>query len=295
MKLLRISGLLLFLLSAISFAGYYGYETSRNDNVGPVIEFTGDEIVVGVEATNEELLNNVTAYDEKDGNVTDTVLVEAVSDFIGPGQRMITYAAFDSNGNVTKKERKLVYTDYKPPRFSLEKPLRFAVGDAANILRYLKVWDCIDGDLTENIKYEEPNAYFGTAEDTYQMKFQVTNSAGDTAVLPAEIEFYTPVYNSEKLIPEILLDEYLIYLKAGDTFKPEAHLKGVRINQEEYRIAEDGGAQGEPSSNATISKKSISISTNVNTRKPGIYQAEYSMTAQNGYRGATKLLIVVEE
>lgn len=268
----------MFMLSAISFAGYYGYEASRNDIVGPVIEFAGDEITVGVEVTNEELLKNVTAYDEKDGDVTDTLLIEAVSNFIGPGQRLITYAAFDSGGNVTKKERKLIYTDYKPPRFSLEQPLRFAVGDAANILKYMKVLDCIDGELTENIKYEEPDHYFGTAEDTYQIKFQVTNSAGDTAVLPAEVEFYVPFYNMEKLIPEILLDEYLIYLKVGDAFKPEAYLKGVRINQVVYSSTED-----------------ISISTNVNTGKPGVYKADYSMKAQNGYSGSTRLLVVVEE
>lgn len=295
MKLLRIAGLILFLLSAISFTGYYGYEASREDKVGPVIHFAGDELMTGVEVTKEDLLNGVTAYDERDGDVTDTVLIESVSDFIGPGQRIITYAAFDTSHNVTKKERKLIYTNYVPPRFSLEKPLRFAVGDAVNLLKYMKVWDCIDGELSENIKYEEPDAFFGAAEDTYQMKFQVTNSAGDIAVLPAEVEFYIPAYNSEKLIPEILLDEYLIYLKAGDAFKPEAYLKGVRINQEEYSIVEDARAQMNYLSGSAISRNSITISSNVNTKVPGIYKAEYSMTVQNGYRGTTKLLVVVEE
>lgn len=295
MKLLRIAGLFLFLLSAISFTGYYGYEASREDTVGPVINFAGDELITDVEVTNEELLNGVAAYDEKDGDVTDTVLIETISDFIDPGQRIITYAAFDTSNNVTKKERKLIYTNYIPPRFSLTKPLRFAVGDAVNLLKYMKVWDCIDGELSENIKYEEPDDFFGATEDTYQMKFQVTNSAGDIAVLPVDVEFYIPAYNSEKLIPEILLEEYLIYLKVGDIFKPDAYLKGVRINQEEYSIVEDSRMQMNRLSGTVISRNSILISTNVNTQEPGIYKAEYSLTAQNGYRGTTRLLVVVEE
>ncbi len=295
MKLLRIAGLSLFLLSAVTFAGYCGYEVSRNDIAGPVIEFAGEDVTVGVTVTDEELLKNVTAYDEKDGNVTDSLLIETISDFIKPGQRMITYAAFDKNSNVTKRERKLNYTDYESPRFSLEKPLRFAVGDAANILDFIKVWDCIDGDLTEKIKYEEPDYSFGTAEDSHQIKFQVTNSAGDTSILPTEVQFYIPAYNSEKLVPEILLEKYLIYLKTGETFNPEAFLKGVRINQMEYSIIADIGISIEHSTQSAIARKDISISTNVNTRKPGVYQVEYSMTAQNGYSGTTKLLVVVEE
>ncbi len=290
MKLLRIAGLSMFLLSAIAFAGYRGYEISRNDEAGPLIEFDSDEVTAGVKVTEEELLKNVTAYDEKDGDVTASLLIESISDFISSGQRIITYAAFDSNNNITKRERKLIYTDYKSPRFSLKRPLRFTVGDTANILEYMEVWDCIDGDLSENIKYEEPDYNFGTTEDTYQITFQVTNSAGDTAYLPAEIEFYY----MEKSAPEILLSKYLIYLKVGEAFHPEAYIEGVSINQKKYGIMENSILQsGRPDN--TIPRKDISISSNVNIRKPGVYQAEYSMTAQNGNRGRTKLLVVVEE
>lgn len=272
MKLLRIAGLSLFLLAAISYTGYRVYEESIIDEVVPVITDGSDSIIASVNITNEDLLRGVVAKDDKDGDVTNSLMIEAVSDFVGPGERIITYAAFDSNNNIAKQERKLVYTDYIPPRFSLSKPLRLSVGDQDHILDYLKVWDCIDGDLSDKIKFDEPDYSFGTTVDTYQIEFQVTNSAGDTAYLPTEVEFYNAAYSDNKNSPEILLKEYLIYIKKGEGFDPKSYLKG-----------------------SSIGNQNIVVSSNVNKNKPGVYNVEYSMMSQNGYSGTTKLVVVVEE
>ncbi len=295
MKLLRIAGLSLFLISALTFAGYRGYEAGQNDYLAPVIEFEGDCITAEVKVTEQELLRDVKAFDTKDGEVTDSLLIESISDFVGPGERIITYAAFDSFNNVAKRERRLIYTDYIPPKFSLLKPLRFAKGEAVDLLENLRAFDCIDGDLSENIKYDEPDYYFGTTEDAYTIEFKVTNSAGDTSSLPVEVEFYNPAYNEERFAPKLLLKDYLVYLKEGDPFDPAYYLKSVTMDEKEYGFQEDSDIGYGQISKDTISKKSVLMTSNVSMRKPGIYKVKYSMQAQNGYTGTTNLLVVVEE
>ncbi len=295
MKILRIAGLSLFLLSAVMYAGYRGYEGSHNDNIAPFIEYDEECISASVKVTKEELLRDVNAFDAKDGDVTHSLLIESISDFIGQKERIITYAAFDSGNNVAKRQRKLVYTDYLPPRFSLSKPLRFVQGETDHLLDNLKAYDCIDGDLSESIKYDEPDYDFGSIQGTYTIEFRVTNSAGDTSFLPVEVDFYNPVYNEVKYAPEILLKDYLVYLKEGGSFDPSLYLKSVTIDKKDYSFREDSNTGYGSSYGDTISKKSILMKSDVNTRKPGIYQVEYSMQAQNGYTGTTKLLVLVEE
>lgn len=190
MKLFRIAVLILFLLSTAAYVGYRGYGSRKLDAIGPEIEYHQEALQVSVTTSEEELLQGVTAFDGVDQDVTKSLLIESVSDFIGPGKRLITYAAFDSSNNITKCVRELTYTDYTPPRFIILKPLRFALGTSQGITGYLQVLDCIDGDITDQIKFEQPDYYFGALGGSYPIEFRATNSAGDTAYLSAEVEFY---------------------------------------------------------------------------------------------------------
>lgn len=76
------------------------------------------EISVSIHADEAELLAGVTAYDAKDGDVTDSLAVEHISNFIEKGRRKISIVAFDSDNNVTHAEREMVYNDYTSPVFS---------------------------------------------------------------------------------------------------------------------------------------------------------------------------------
>lgn len=292
MKLLRIAGLIVFLLSSLSYGSYKFYENNYVDYMGPEITCQSDSITVSVKATEEELLQGVKAYDQEDGDVTKSIMIEKISKLTDSDTRTITYAAFDSSNNVTKFERELIYADYTPPRFSLSKPLNFIIGEQDDIIQYMQVTDSIDGDLSDKIRYEEPDYFFGQSEGSYEIKFQVTNSAGVSVVLPAEVEFHYPSYESSNKIPEIILSEYLIYLKAGDSYDAKSYLQKVKIGNKEYSITDN---QLGVSNSNTISKNRISVQSKVNTREPGVYEVDFSMTTDDGYTGTTKLLVVVEE
>lgn len=291
MKILRIVSLILFLLTVIAFGSYRRIESKSKDTLGPEITYESDGIEVSVNAPVEELLKGVTAIDDRDGNVSDSILIEKISRFTDTGNRTITYAAFDLNNNITKVERELGYNDYTSPRFVLSQPLRFPVGDTDNIVKYMTVQDSLDGDLTDKIKYEGIKYGFGQSEGTYDIEFQVTNSAGDTSYLLTKVEFYYPGYQNQEYLPKIHLSDYIVYIKAGDSMDPKAYLTEVTIGQKRYSFQEGFN----PGAVSTISKNEIKVNSNVNVRISGVYDIEYSFTTEDGYTGVTRLLVVVEE
>ena len=80
------------------------YLYANQDRTAPVISFSENEIIYtdGMEA--QELLNGVSAYDEQDGDVSYSLLVEKVSR-TAEGQAVVTYAAKDASNNVAKSSR----------------------------------------------------------------------------------------------------------------------------------------------------------------------------------------------
>ena len=76
------------------------------DRQAPVISFA-EESSPGIyteDMSEEQLLEGVSAFDDVDGDVTGSVLVEKISD-TAAGNVIVTYAALDSSNNVAKKSR----------------------------------------------------------------------------------------------------------------------------------------------------------------------------------------------
>jgi len=292
MRLLRLGGLIVFVLSSAAFLLFRWYENYTTDTTGPVISFPTDTIYMEVGADEGILLSDVTAFDEKDKDVTDRLIIESISKFVSPGKRIISYAAFDNSNNITKKERYLVYTDYKPPRFSLSRPLSFNVGDYIDIIEYMKAEDCIDGDLSNNIRYEEMDEDFGEHEGEFDVKFWVTNSCGDSSYLPVKVFYQYPSYDRQSRTPLISMEDYIVYLEQGDSFKPEIYPYGFCLGDKEYSFLKQASYTiGDKS----ISRDTIKIYSNVNTKIPGVYYVDYELTIYEGFTGKTRLIVVVEE
>ena len=76
----------------------------RQDRTAPVISFGENDIVYTEDMDLSLLLNGITATDNKDGDVTDTLLIEKISD-TARGDVIVTYAALDSANNVAKASR----------------------------------------------------------------------------------------------------------------------------------------------------------------------------------------------
>lgn len=74
------------------------------DRTAPVISVPETVLVYEETMMQEELLEGVTAYDAQDGDVTDRLFVEKISD-MADGRVLVTYAASDASNNVSEKSR----------------------------------------------------------------------------------------------------------------------------------------------------------------------------------------------
>ncbi|MDO5337687.1 MAG: hypothetical protein Q4E89_09610 [Eubacteriales bacterium] len=98
--------IVLMIIACFGLGGGFFYAWQQSDRTGPDITFPSDN-VYSSDMTEEELLEGVTAEDEKDGDVTDSLLVENI--FLNESGDKITvvYTAKDSSNNVTKVTRQM--------------------------------------------------------------------------------------------------------------------------------------------------------------------------------------------
>lgn len=284
MKKRRILIQCIILVSVILvFMAYWAYRQAREDSVGPEITVTGELLELSVEDPDSVLLQGVTAYDKKDGDVTSSVLVESVYGITDENTVTVTYAAFDRSGNVTKTQRQVRYTDYESPRFTLSRSLTFG-GSGHDVLDYVGAEDMIDGDIQRRVHATivSDNGYMDSV-GTHEVQFQVTNSLGDTAkiVLPVE------VYSADKYTAELELKQYLLYISKGESFHARTFLKSFTYANETFTLQ-----------NTVPEELTLKTTGQVNTQEPGVYPVCYTVSktiGENTFSGYAVLIVVVEE
>lgn len=295
MRKIRIFTVVVFLM-ALAATGLYRIQSrSGRDHTGPVITMDSDTVTVTTAATEEELLAGVTAQDSRDGDVSGTLLVESMSNFIEKGRRNVTIAAFDSDSNVTKTTREVIYSDYASPQFSLEVPLRFSVG-SNNIFDGIRARDMLDGDVTDKIK-TSADCYVDTmTPGEYPMVFTVSNSAGDVAELSVNVEIYEPEEEYGK--PQFFLSQYLVYTTVGVPVNPWDYVQQISYGGTDFIRGEDGvlrdpyAAEGQPIT--FVAENEVEISQDVDYNTPGIYQITYRFSLDGSGTGSIPLIVVVE-
>ena len=290
MKRLRIlSGLIL--LSAIALVGYIRVLNGRtNDNIAPTITMDQNEITINVQDDESVLLEGVTAQDNRDGDVTDSLTVDNISTFNRDGKRYVTIAAFDKSNNVGKATREITYKDYRPPHFDITEPMIFTVG-SSKFFNAITANDVLDGDVTGNIHFEDNTRLLTNEAGDYDVTIQVKNSAGDVASLPLTITIMDNSYNEK---PRVALKHYVRYTKKNVKLNYKKLMDCVYIGNRKYELV-----KGEEIEKETIGRDRIRINDDgVNYDKTGIYDVTYKLTVEQGEEkvtGTTKLIVVVED
>lgn len=291
-----------FLVSLSIFIMYNVKQAMNAEESGPVFEIEEDVIHVSVQDDQTVLLQGLTAVDSKDGDVTDTIVIESFSNFIGEHERYVNYAAFDSDNHVSKISRKIVYTDYTPIHFTLSAPLSFSsTSSAQDILRVVGATDCLDGDLSDNVNFAEGTKISMSQEAEYQVVFEVANSAGDIQQLPVSVSIYKAT--AQGMIPKIALKEYLVYTKIGKKLQPKNYLEKVTYQNLEYELttgtgtfaSAEHGISMEERENPTVSYNQFVIYDKVDYTTPGVYSIQYVLEDNASNKGVVNLVVVVEE
>lgn len=260
-------------LAALAFAGVQIYTRVVLDTVAPVISMDADSITVRVSDGPEALLAGVTAWDDRDGDLTGEVRVSHVSQLISGSTAKVNYVVFDRADHMATASRTVCYSDYTAPRFSVVSPLVFGVGEKVSLVGHVVARDSIDGNITGAMRLSAISVN-NTIEGIYHVTLRVTNSVGDSSkvTLPIIIRAQSPGQ------AQVELNQYLVYLKTGEEFDPEPYFKTL--------LTGDGG-RGYYSA--------VSVTDRVDTSVPGIYEVSYDYTAADGEVAEAILTVVVEE
>lgn len=101
----------LMAVACIALGGVFYWMQQQDDTTAPVIHFP-DEEAMYVEGTDTSiLLEGVTAMDDVDGDVSDTLVIESVIPMQNQYQATVLYYAKDNANNVQKAER---IVNYRP-------------------------------------------------------------------------------------------------------------------------------------------------------------------------------------
>ena len=272
----RLFAIAMLALTALSVCGVIVYTVYKNRAVGgasPVIQFEQDEIRIKTNDGYEKMLEGVTAADAEDGDVTDSVMVESVSKFIEEDVVNVTYAAFDSQNHVSRAERRIRFTDYQHPRFSMSGPMVFMSKNVSDLMNYIGVTDVIDGDISvkAHASFDDTSSALASAGE-HQVELSVTNSLGDTVRLQVPVKVVEEVPHSES----IPLKAFLVYVERGSEFDPAFYLANAD------QAAPETGESG------------LQIDSGVNTAAAGVYAVDYSLIRNEITTAFTRLIVVVE-
>lgn len=284
---MKRNGLLILLLAVclLLFGAYLIYERSVFDKTPPRISIEEGEQMLQLSVLDDRqiLLQGVSATDERDGDVTERIVVESVDQLNKDKQVVVTYAAFDNSGNVSKATRTVQYTDYVGPRFTLSQALIFPYSSRVDPLQFVGAEDALDGDIRHRVKATLLDGSGIDEEGTHPVRFRVTNSLGDTEELVIGVEVYpTGKYNAT-----LSLTDYIVYLRVGELFSAEAYLNKFTMYGQTVSLRTGVGEDLQ-----------LQITGVVDTGKAGVYPVSYTVTRQYGnqlYAGYSRLIVVVEE
>lgn len=242
----------------------------QND-AGPVLTYDNDVKDVSIHDDDAALLAGITAQDAQDGDVSDSLVIEQLSSFVGDNERVMSFAAFDKDHHVTKGSKLIRYTDYTPTVFSLSAPLQVQTG-TPDFKAALSAQDCLDGDISRNITVSTDQKINLDVAGSYPARFSVTNSAGDTSSFTATID----VVERTGLAVQIDLSSYLVY--AGSEIDPMSYVSSVTVNGDDV----------------SLSSVDMKIDNPVDYSTPGSYEITYTCNV-NGMEGTTRLVVIVPQ
>ena len=277
MKNRKLICAVLIVVCLVIFVGYRIVDKAATDSASPEISISG-ELQLSVLDEKEAMLTGVSATDNKDGDVTGSLVIEGVKVLDSDGTVSITYAAFDSAGNVAKAERIAQYTDYVSPRFTLRAPLVFSSSNF-DVLSIVGAEDLFDGDIKHRVRVNPLEDMSSATVGEHEVQFRVSNSLGDTSELILPVE----VIAAGKYNANLTLKSYIVYLPVGADFNEKSYLNEFICYGDAVSL--NGGV---PTGYRFITEG------RVDTETPGVYTVSYEVTYNQVYTGYSKLIVVVE-
>lgn len=128
------------------------------------------------------------ATDDRDGDVSGSVVCSGRVDTSRPGTYVLSYVAKDSSGNSTTATRRVVVTDQTPPTITLvgDSEVRVPIGGKFADPGARATDNC-DGDLTNKITANSSSSLDGAAPGLYTILYTVEDKAGNKSSIQRRI------------------------------------------------------------------------------------------------------------
>ena len=275
MKFVRTIVIILFILAAAAFGISKAVELKNRDTSIPEITSDREVLEIPCDYTEEQLMEGLTACDAKDGDLTAEIVAGNFSRFLSPGLCDLTYVVFDSSNQPGSLTRRVRFTDYHSPDFTLTDPLVFeeSEGSYTTVMDQIGASDMLEGDLSDWVIQTDSDANYQKSGD-YHVQMEVTNSYGDTSSLSLPVH----VVKSGSQSMEIVLSSWIVYLDPGSEIRPADYVTALY------------NGNGE-----SIGAEAVSWESGVDTQTPGVYEIHYTASDGQGHSGETWMTVVVRE
>lgn len=272
MKIIKVITFVFFMVSAVFFMAGRHF-MMQSDTTPPVI--MADSDYLEIEAGNDEsqLLQGLTAKDDRDGDLTSEILVGMISNFTKEGSCSVQYLVFDQNNNVGMYERTVHFTSYISPRYTLTAPLVYREKGDVILSDRLYAEDVLDGDITNKIRYIYSDVD-RSKSGTYRLTIAVKNKYGDETQETVPVNIVPNDMDTE----QIQLSTYLIYVEKGSRIAPETYIQKVV-----------------DSADNEISRDRVVITSLVNTKEVENGQICYELYEEGEVVSKTYLTVIVTD
>lgn len=142
-----------------------------------------EKIVLTEHDTLPDFMNNVSAVDEIDGDLTQVIDVDYSAVKAGvPGTYNVGYSVSDAAGNIFKTSRVVQIQDTTPPVITTsQNSVTLTVGDGKpNYKSLVSAQDAADGDLSSKVSIDDSGVNY-SSPGTYDVTYSVTDGAGNTS------------------------------------------------------------------------------------------------------------------
>lgn len=264
---------LFYSIAAIGIAAGYLlflkiYE-EEDTNTAPKIQFDKNYMELSVEGWQERLLEGVYAYDDTDGDLTEEIIIDSVSEFDREGNRTVKYVVFDKENKAGTAERKISYTDYTPPQIYFTDSLLQDTLSTTKINRITGAVSCVDGDISNNV-----NIKINVMEDNVlPLTVSVEDSTGTESILNVNYDYDRTLYTAK-----IVLKDYMINVPVGGIYDFKENIKNITTgNRSDLSFLD-----------------MVTVETDLDLNTPGIYEVYYTLTAENAVSARAKAIAVVQ-
>ena len=228
-------------------------------------------------------MEDVTATDKEDGNITDKIkVIEDTVNINKVGTYKVVYEVTDSQGaKVTKTITVNVKSNDKPV-ISGANNISIIEGTKFDPMKGVTATDTEDGNITKDIKVT------GTVDTNkpgkYELTYTVTDKDGNTTTVKR-----TVIVNQKE---SILNDAPILELKTNDA----TINSGEKVNLLDFvSKAEDKEDKSLNISDVKYTIKNMNGSSETNISEPGKYEVIYSLTDSQGKTTTKKLILNVIE